>query len=469
MDGPGPLLPISRHPLESNMNQPHHATGQTANPAAGQGLLERLFALRGHGTTARTEVIAGITTFLTMVYIVFVNPQILSAAGMDTQAVFVTTCLIAGVGSILMGLLANLPIALAPAMGLNAFFAFVVVAGMGYSWQVGMGTIFWGALGLLILTLLRVRYWLIANIPLTLRVGITAGIGLLIALLGLHNAGIVVASPATMVTVGNLTSLPCLLGLLGFFLICIFSARGVHSAVLIAIVVTTTLGWLFGDVTFKGFVSVPPSIAPVFGQLDLMGSLDISLAGIIFSFMLVNLFDSSGTLIGVTNRAKLADDKGHFPRMKQALVVDSVSSVGGAFMGTSSVTAYIESSSGVAVGGRTGLTAIVVGILFLLAIFFSPVAAMVPAYAAAGALIYVGVLMCSELTRVKWEDLTEAVPAFMTAVMMPFSFSITEGIAVGFISYCVMKAGTGRWREINPCVLVVALLFVLKFVWVDAH
>ena len=425
------------------MNQQH----QAANQAAGQGLLERLFALQGHGTTARTEVIAGITTFLTMVYIVFVNPQILSAAGMDTQAVFVTTCLIAGIGSILMGLLANLPIALAPAMGLNAFFAFVVVAGMGYSWQVGMGTIFWGAMGLLILTLLRVRYWLIGNIPLTLRVGITAGIGLLIALLGLHNAGIVVASPATMVTVGNLTSLPCLLGLLGFFLICIFSARGVHSAVLIAIVVTTGLGWLFGDVTFKGFVSMPPSIEPVFGQLDLMGSLDISLAGIIFSFMLVNLFDSSGTLIGVTNRAKLADDKGHFPRMKQALMVDSVSSV----------------------GGRTGLTAIIAGILFLLAIFFSPVAAMVPAYAAAGALIYVGVLMCSELTRVKWEDLTEAVPAFMTAVMMPFSFSITEGIAVGFISYCVMKAGTGRWREINPCVLVVALLFVLKFVWVDSH
>ncbi len=459
------LLLISRHLLESNMNQPHQAPAL----AAGQGLLERLFALKGHGTNARTEVIAGITTFLTMVYIVFVNPQILSAAGMDTQAVFVTTCLIAGIGSILMGLLANLPIALAPAMGLNAFFAFVVVAGMGYSWQVGMGTIFWGAMGLLILTLLRVRYWLIANIPLTLRVGITAGIGLLIALLGLHNAGIVVASPATMVTVGNLTSLPCLLGLLGFFLICIFSARGVHSAVLIAIVVTTTLGWLFGDVTFKGFVSMPPSIEPVFGQLDLMGSLDISLAGIIFSFMLVNLFDSSGTLIGVTNRAKLADDKGHFPRMKQALLVDSASSVGGAFMGTSSVTAFIESSSGVAVGGRTGLTAIVVGLLFLLAIFFSPVAAMVPAYAAAGALIYVGVLMCSELTRVKWEDLTEAVPAFMTAVMMPFSFSITEGIAVGFISYCVMKAGTGRWREINPCVLVVALLFVLKFVWVDSH
>ncbi|SIQ36391.1 putative MFS transporter, AGZA family, xanthine/uracil permease [Aeromonas sp. RU39B] len=441
------------------MTQPHHA--------AGQGVLERLFGLKSHGTNARTEVIAGITTFLTMVYIVFVNPQILSNAGMDTQAVFVTTCLIAGIGSILMGLIANLPIALAPAMGLNAFFAFVVVGGMGYSWQIGMGTIFWGALGLLILTVLRVRYWLIANIPLALRVGITAGIGLLIALLGMHNAGMVVASPATMVTVGKLTSLPCLLGALGFFLICILSAKGVHSAVLIAIAVTTALGWAFGDVAFKGFVSMPPSITPVFGQLDLSGSFDIGLAGVIFSFMLVNLFDSSGTLIGVTNRAKLADDKGHFPRMNQALVVDSVSSVGGAFMGTSSVTAYIESSSGVAVGGRSGLTAVVVGCLFILAIFFSPLAAMVPSYAAAGALMYVGVLMCSELTRVQWDDLTEAVPAFMTTVMMPFSFSITEGIAVGFISYCVMKAGTGRWREVNPCVLVVALLFVLKFVWVD--
>lgn len=444
---------------EREMTQSHHATGQ--------GVLERLFGLKSHATDAKTEVIAGITTFLTMVYIVFVNPQILSNAGMDTQAVFVTTCLIAGIGSILMGLLANLPIALAPAMGLNAFFAFVVVGGMGYSWQIGMGTIFWGAIGLLILTVFRVRYWLIGNIPLSLRVGITAGIGLLIALLGMHNAGMVVASPATMVTVGKLTSLPCLLGALGFFLICILSSKGIHSAVLIAIAVTTTLGWAFGDVTFQGVVSLPPSIEPVFGQLDLMGSLDIGLAGVIFSFMLVNLFDSSGTLIGVTNRAKLADERGHFPRMKQALMVDSVSSVGGAFMGTSSVTAYIESSSGVAVGGRSGLTAVVVGLLFLLAIFFSPLAAMVPAYAAAGALMYVGVLMSSELTRVEWDDLTEAVPAFMTTVMMPFSFSITEGIAVGFISYCVMKAGTGRWREVNPCVLVVALLFILKFVWVD--
>ncbi|MGL5800918.1 MAG: NCS2 family permease, partial [Plesiomonas sp.] len=384
-------------------------------------------------------------------------------------AVFVTTCLIAAVGSILMGLFANLPIALAPAMGLNAFFAFVVVVGMGYSWQIGMGTIFWGAVGLLLLTVFRVRYWLISNIPVSLRIGITSGIGLLIALLGLHNAGIVVASPATMVTVGDLASLPCALGALGFFLIVILAARGVYSAVLISMIVTTTLGVLFGDVKFQGLVSLPPSVMPVFGQLELVNSLDIGLAGIIFSFMLVNLFDSSGTLIGVTNKAGLADETGRFPNMQKALYVDSISSVGGAFMGTSSVTAFIESSAGVSVGGRTGLTAIVVGILFLLAIFFSPLAAMVPAYAAAGALIYVGVLMTADLAKVKWSDLTEAAPTFITTIMMPFSFSITEGIATGFISYCVLKAGTGRWKELNPCVVAVALLFLIKFIWVDAH
>lgn len=354
---------------------------QHTTQASGQGMLERVFKLREHGTTARTEVIAGFTTFLTMVYIVFVNPQILGVAGMDTSAVFVTTCLIAAFGSILMGLFANLPVALAPAMGLNAFFAFVVVQAMGLPWQVGMGAIFWGAVGLLLLTIFRVRYWMIANIPVSLRVGITS----------------------------------------------------------------------------------------VVGHVDLAGSFNLGLAGVIFSFMLVNLFDSSGTLIGVTDKAGLADEKGKFPRMKQALFVDSISSVTGAFVGTSSVTAYIESSSGVSVGGRTGLTAVVVGILFLLVIFLSPLAGMVPPYAAAGALIYVGVLMTSSLARVNWQDLTESVPAFITAVMMPFSFSITEGIALGFISYCVMKIGTGRLRDLSPCVVIVALLFVLKIVFIDAH
>ncbi|ENS4526113.1 adenine permease AdeP [Salmonella enterica] len=437
--------------------------------ASGQGMLERVFKLREHGTTARTEVIAGFTTFLTMVYIVFVNPQILGVAGMDTSAVFVTTCLIAAFGSILMGLFANLPVALAPAMGLNAFFAFVVVQAMGLPWQVGMGAIFWGAVGLLLLTIFRVRYWMIANIPVSLRVGITSGIGLFIGMMGLKNAGVIVANPETLVSIGNLTSHSVLLGVLGFFIIAILASRNIHAAVLVSIIVTTLLGWMMGDVHYNGIVSAPPSVTSVVGHVDLAGSFNLGLAGVIFSFMLVNLFDSSGTLIGVTDKAGLADEKGKFPRMKQALFVDSISSVTGAFVGTSSVTAYIESSSGVSVGGRTGLTAVVVGILFLLVIFLSPLAGMVPPYAAAGALIYVGVLMTSSLARVNWQDLTESVPAFITAVMMPFSFSITEGIALGFISYCVMKIGTGRLRDLSPCVVIVALLFVLKIVFIDAH
>ncbi|EBO5288922.1 adenine permease AdeP [Salmonella enterica] len=442
---------------------------QHTTQASGQSMLERVFKLREHGTTARTEVIAGFTTFLTMVYIVFVNPQILGVAGMDTSAVFVTTCLIAAFGSILMGLFANLPVALAPAMGLNAFFAFVVVQAMGLPWQVGMGAIFWGAVGLLLLTIFRVRYWMIANIPVSLRVGITSGIGLFIGMMGLKNAGVIVANPETLVSIGNLTSHSVLLGVLGFFIIAILASRNIHAAVLVSIIVTTLLGWMMGDVHYNGIVSAPPSVTSVVGHVDLAGSFNLGLAGVIFSFMLVNLFDSSGTLIGVTDKAGLADEKGKFPRMKQALFVDSISSVTGAFVGTSSVTAYIESSSGVSVGGRTGLTAVVVGILFLLVIFLSPLAGMVPPYAAAGALIYVGVLMTSSLARVNWQDLTESVPAFITAVMMPFSFSITEGIALGFISYCVMKIGTGRLRDLSPCVVIVALLFVLKIVFIDAH
>ncbi|CHP67072.1 xanthine/uracil permease family protein [Salmonella enterica subsp. enterica serovar Typhi] len=442
---------------------------QHTTQASGQGMLERVFKLREHGTTARTEVIAGFTTFLTMVYIVFVNPQILGVAGMDTSAVFVTTCLIAAFGSILMGLFANLPVALAPAMGLNAFFAFVVVQAMGLPWQVGMGAIFWGAVGLLLLTIFRVRYWMIANIPVSLRVGITSGIGLFIGMMGLKNAGVIVANPETLVSIGNLTSHSVLLGVLGFFIIAILASRNIHAAVLVSIIVTTLLGWIMGDVHYNGIVSAPPSVTSVVGHVDLAGSFNLGLAGVIFSFMLVNLFDSSGTLIGMTDKAGLADEKGKFPRMKQALFVDSISSVTGAFVGTSSVTAYIESSSGVSVGGRTGLTAVVVGILFLLVIFLSPLAGMVPPYAAAGALIYVGVLMTSSLARVNWQDLTESVPAFITAVMMPFSFSITEGIALGFISYCVMKIGTGRLRDLSPCVVIVALLFVLKIVFIDAH
>lgn len=430
-------------------------------------MLEKLFQLRQKGTTVKTEIIAGITTFFTMVYIVFVNPSILGVAGMDTQVVFVTTCLIAAFGTIAMGLFSNLPIALAPAMGLNAFFAFVVVQKLGFSWQVGMGTIFWGSVGLFILTVLQVRYWFMSAIPLGLRVGIAAGIGLFIALIGFKNMGVVVANPATLVALGELHDPKVLMGILGFFIIVVLAAKNVHSGVLISIVAVTALALIFDpDVKFNGVMSMPPSLDAVVGQVDIAGALDTALLGIIFSFMLVNLFDSSGTLIAVTDKAGIADKQGKFPKMKQALYVDSVSAMAGSYMGTSAISTYIESGSGVSVGGRTGLTAVTVGVLFLLTIFFSPLASVVPAYATAGALVFVGILMASSLIEVQWDDLTEATPAFITTAMMPFTYSITEGIAFGFISYCVMKAFTGRIKEINPAVAVVSLLFVIKFVWV---
>lgn len=432
-----------------------------------QSFLQKFFQLKQKNTTTKTEIIAGITTFFTMVYIVFVNPLILGDAGMDKQVVFVTTCLIAAFGTIAMGLFSNLPIALAPAMGLNAFFAYAVVGKMGYSWEIGMGTIFWGSVGLLILTIFQIRYWLMASIPLGLRVGIGAGIGFFIALIGFKNMGLVVPNPATLVTLGELHNPQVLMGILGFFIIVVLAARNIYSGVLVSIVIVTALALMFDkNVVFTGIVSMPPSLDAVVGKVDVMGAWDTALLGIIFSFLLVNLFDSSGTLLGVTDKAGLSDEKGRFPKMKQALYVDSVSAVVGSSIGTSAISTYIESGAGVSVGGRSGLTAVVVGLLFLLTIFFSPLASLVPSYATAGALVYVGILMASSLIRVQWDDLTEATPAFITAAMMPFTYSITEGIAFGFISYCIMKVGTGRWREINAPVWVVSLLFIAKFVWV---
>ena len=432
-----------------------------------QSFLQQFFKLKEKGTSSKTEIIAGITTFFTMVYIVFVNPSVLGDAGMDKQVVFVTTCLIAGFGTIAMGLFSNLPIALAPAMGLNAFFAYVVVGKLGYSWQVGMGTIFWGSVGLLLLTIFQIRYWLMASIPLSLRVGIGAGIGFFIALIGFKNMGLVVANPATLVALGDLHSPQVLLGILGFFIIVVLAARNIYSGVLISIAAVTALALYFDpNVMFHGIVSMPPALTQVVGQVDIAGALDTALIGIIFSFLLVNLFDSSGTLLGVTDKAGFSDEKGRFPKMKQALYVDSASAVVGSYIGTSAISTYIESGAGVSVGGRTGMTAVVVGLLFLLTIFFSPLAGMVPAYATAGALVYVGILMASSLIKVQWDDLTEATPAFITAAMMPFTYSITEGIAFGFISYCVMKLGTGRWHEVNAPVWVVSLLFLIKFIWV---
>lgn len=430
-------------------------------------LIERFFQLKEKKSTVATEVIAGCTTFLTMVYIIFVNPTILGAAGMDANAVFVLTCLVTAFACILMGLTANLPIALAPAMGLNAFFAYGVCLRMGYSWQIGMGAIFWGSLFFFLLSLFKVRHWLIAHIPQCLRVGISAGIGLFIAFMGFQNMGLVVYSPVTLLTMGNILSLNVLLGALGFFIIIILAARNVHAAVLVSIIVVTLLAlWLDPEIHYNGIVSTPPDITTVVGHVDLAGSLDIAMMGIIFSFMIVSLFDSSGTILAVTDKAGVADEKGRFPKMRQALLVDSFSSTLGGLFGTSSVLAYIESSAGVSVGGRTGLTSIVVGILFLIVIFLSPLAQLVPNYATSGALIFVGILMVSSLVKVNWHDLTEATPAFMTALMMPFAFAITEGVALGFISYVILKACTGKFKDLNICVVAVAALFVLKFIFI---
>ncbi|SET48894.1 NCS2 family permease [Thorsellia anophelis] len=439
----------------------------TSPSSTQQNVLDRFFKLRENNTSIKTEIIAGITTFLTMVYIVFVNPSVLGAAGMDTQAVFVTTAIIAAIGSICMGLFTNLPVALAPAMGLNAYFAFTVVGKLGYPWEVAMGAVFLGSVGLFILTVAKVRYWIMNSIPLSLRVGITSGIGLFIALIGFKNAGIVISNPATLVEIGHFTSISFLLGFLSFFIIVILAAKKIHSAVLISIIITTLIALIVDpNVKFMGVVSLPPDITSVVGKVDVAGALDSALIGVIFVFMLINLFDSSGTLIGVTSKAGLAKTDGTYPNMQKSLYVDSASSMAGGLLGTSSVTAYIESSAGTSVGGRTGLTSVVAGLMFILVLFFSPLAGMVPSYATAGALIYVGVLMTSSLIEVKWDDLSESVPAFIAAVMMPFTYSITEGVAFGFFSYCIMKVGMGKFKDINLCVLVVSILFLAKFIFI---
>ncbi|WP_095210119.1 NCS2 family permease [Endozoicomonas ascidiicola] len=438
-----------------------HLVDSQCPPPEKTGWIERHFQLQANGTHLRQEVMAGITTFMTMAYIIFVNPQILSAAGMDAQAVFVTTCLIAAIGSIAMGVVANLPIAMAPAMGLNSYFAFVLVGGMGLAWQTGMAVIFWGSL--LFAAAAVFRTYIITSIPLSLRIGIATGCGLMIALVGLHNAGIIVATPSTMVTIGDVRSIPFVLGCGSFLLMMVLVQRGFKAAVLISIMAITFIGWLLGDIEYQGIASLPPSVAPVFGQLDLMGALDISLAGVIISVMLVSLFESAGTFVAVTDKAGLADETGNYPNATKSLFIDSLSSAAGAFMGTSSVCPYVENATGVVEGGRTGLMAVVVGVLFLLAIFFSPLAGMIPGYATAGALIYVGLLMTSELTRVQWHDLTEAVPAFVATVMIPFSFTLTEGIATGFITYTVLKLASGRRKEVSPVCLLLTAVFIARY------
>ena len=428
-------------------------------------MLEQLFKLKENQTNLKQEVIAGCTTFLTMAYIIFVNPMMLADAGMDQGAVFVATCLAAAIGCLIMGLMANYPIALAPGMGLNAFFTYTVVGEMGYSWETALGAVFMSGICFLILSLVKIREWIVNSIPMSLRLGIAAGIGLFLALIGLKSAGIVVASPATLVTMGDITAFPAVMSALGFFLIIAMVQRGMKSAVLLSILTITGLGLVFGDVQYSGLVSAPPSVMPTFMKMDLSSVLEISMISVIFAFLFVDLFDTSGTLVAVAQRGGLLDDKGRLPRLNRALSADSTATIAGAMLGTSTTTSYIESTAGVSAGGRTGLTAVVVGLLFIAALFFAPLAGMVPAYATAGTLFYVAILMMSGLMHVEWEDLTEAAPVAVVCILMPLTFSIATGIAFGFIAYAVIKLLCGRFKELNAGVVILALLFIAKFIY----
>ncbi|KKX24846.1 NCS2 family permease [Rhizobium sp. LC145] len=425
-------------------------------------MFERFFKLSEHGTSVRTELVAGVTTFLTMSYIIFVNPDILSTTGMDRDAIFVATCLAAALGSIVMALVANWPIGMAPGMGLNAFFAFTVVAALGFTWQQALGAVFISGVIFLILTVTGVRSWLIAGIPHSLRSAIAAGIGLYLGIIALRNAGVVVDNPATLIGLGDLTQTGPLLSMFGFFVIAVLDSLRVRGSILIGILAVTVLSMLLGVSEFKGIVSAPPSIAPTFMQLDIMGALHGGLIHVILVFVLVEVFDATGTLIGVAKRAKLVQE-GKPSRLGRALLADSTAIVAGSLIGTSSTTAYIESASGVQAGGRTGLTALTVSALFLAALFFSPLAAAVPSYATAPALLYVAGLMMRELTEVDWDDLTEAAPAALTALAMPFTSSIANGLAFGFVSYVVLKVCTGKWNIIHPATQIVAVLFIIRF------
>ena len=428
-------------------------------------MLNKLFLLTERHTTVKREVLAGITTFMAMSYVLFVNPSMLAQTGMDHGAVFVATCLAAALGCLVMGLLANLPVALAPGMGLNAFFTYVIVLEQGHSWQTALAAVFFSGCLFLLLSIFKIREWIINSIPLPLKMGIAAGIGMFLALIALKTANIIVASPATLVTLGDLHSPQVLLALAGFFIIFALAHRGWHSAVLISILLVTAAAWWLGDTQFNGVVALPPSIAPTFMQLDFTAALSLSMLPVILSLLFLDLFDTSGTLVAVSHKAGLMQKNGTVPDLNKALIADSSATIFGALFGTSTTTSYVESSSGVAAGGRTGLMAVVTGLLFLAALWFSPLAAMVPSYATAGALLYVATLMLSSLKHVEWDDVIHAVPVCVVLIMMPLTFSISDGIGMGFISYAVLCLVTGKLQQTTLSVWLLALIFLAKFIW----
>ena len=425
--------------------------------------MDKLFKLSAAKTTIGVELSAGLTTFMAMAYIAFVNPQMMASAGMEQGASFVATCLAAALACFLMGLYANWPVGLAPGMGLNAFFTYTIVGDMGYPWQTALGAVFIAGILFVILTVTRLREWMLVSIPWNLRIAMGAGIGLFVGMIGLKNGGIIVDHPATLLSLGNFQVTETLLAGLGFLVITGLATRQFPGAILAGILIVTIAGLAVGAVEYNGIVSAPPSIAPVLGQLDIAAALDVAMISAIASILFVNLFDTAGTLVGVATQAGLTNEEGDIENLDRALHADSTSSVAGALVGCAPVTSYVESAAGVAAGGKTGLTACAVGALFIAMIFFAPLAGMIPPFATAGALLYVALLMMSGMQHLTWTDPTELLPALLTIIMVPLSFSIANGIAAGFLSYVLLKVIAGKSADVTAAAWVMAVIFTARF------
>ena len=427
--------------------------------------LELIFKLNDNNTTIKRELLAGFTTFITMAYIIFVNPQMMAASGMDQDAIFVGTCLAAAVACFVMGFFANWPIGLAPGMGLNAFFTYTVVGEMGYSWEVALGAVFLAGILFFIMSITNLRRWMIDSIPFNLRIAMGSGVGLFIGFIGLKSGGIIINNDATLLGLGDFSKMETFLAAIGFLFISVLSSRKIPGAIIIGILSITVIALFNGMIEYKGLVALPPDVAPTFLQLDIIGALNLGMLTVIMSFLFVNLFDTTGTLLGVATRANLVDQNGNAQNLDKALKADSSASIFGTFFGCSPVTSYVESSAGVEAGGRTGLTAVIVGILFFLATFLSPLATIIPPYATAGALIYVAILMLSGMEKLNWSKFTDLLPALIIIVMIPLTFSIADGIAIGFLSYIVLKIGNSEFKDISSGAWFLTMIFLSKFIF----
>lgn len=434
-------------------------------------MLNNYFKLKEHGTNVRTEIVAGIITFLTMSYILVVNPNILGAAGMDKSALFTATALASILGTLFMAFIPKLPIAAAPGMGLNSFFAFSVVLGLGYSWQMALTAVFIEGIIFILLTFFNVRELIVKSIPKSIKDAIPVGIGLFIALIGMQNAGLVVKNENTMITLGDFANKNVWVALIGLIVTAVLYIRKVHGSFLIGIVVATIAAAFFGLVSMpeEGLISLPPDISPVFAQFTWSNIFTLDMLIVVFTFLFVNLFDTIGTLIGVASKAGFIDENGNFPQIKKALFADALGTTFGAVLGTSTVTSYIESASGVASGGRTGLTSVATAGMFAIALFLAPLFLMVPAAATAPALILVGLFMITSVVNINFDDMTESLPAFLTIVMMPFAFSIAQGIVFGMLSFVLLKALSGKAKYVSTTMWVIFVLFMLKVVLEGMH